>query len=116
SGGPTNVTLREAGTSGSSAGSGGSGGAATGSGGSGGAATGSGGSVGDTDASDDTSTGGSMIESGAGGRTSGGATRDGGCIIPVTFEDYLNACPRDDVISCPLAFATPLPNPLPMLP
>lgn len=106
-GGPIIVPMNDA--SGNQTGSGGS----TGAGGSaetGGGSTG--GAGGDVDAADE-----GNASSPEGGGTGGTiSTEAGGCITsPVTFEDYLNACPDPRVLGC-LTFTTPLPDPLPPLP
>lgn len=111
---------------GSACGSGASGGSPTGIGGfragtggmsaeTGGTPAGTGGGSGGS-----TDTGGSggaePIEGGPGGdQVTDDAGDAGGCITnPVSFEDYLNACPDTRVMGC-FTFTTPLPSPLPSL-
>jgi hypothetical protein len=110
SGGPTLITLKDAGTGGSASGTGGA--ASTGTGGTGG--DGAGGDSSDAAASGGGGSG--AIEADSGGSIGSDATSDAGCIVnAVTYDDYLNACPDQRVLAC-FTFRTTLPSQLPALP
>src|SRR5690242_9515563 len=111
-GGPIIVPMNDA--SGNQTGSGGSGGSG-GVGGSG-ATGGAGGAGGSTDTGGSGGGDADAADEGAVSTPEASTNEAGTCITsPVTFEDYLNACPDSRVLGC-LTFTTPLPNPLPPLP